>query len=214
MMFHMTSKVFQDIFLTNEKDQDILDAQYVLVSSRIRRRNANVENIISAYSMLFPSPNVCSALDDETLKEEYYDQLAGAKTFIATLIKGSIEEGYNIIFICTKKEGKIKFLDYLANYIYMEFGYPVYEYKKYASGALPLRKYDKEKVIKKCNKLLKRAKEENYKNQLQTVNGRKQISKSIKKMKKKELIKELDKKGLYVEGMDKTEMIEMLRTFL
>ena len=48
MMFHMTSKVFQDIFLTNEKDQDILDAQYVLVSSRIRRRNANVENIISA----------------------------------------------------------------------------------------------------------------------------------------------------------------------
>ena len=33
-------------------------------------------------------------------------------------------------------------------------------------------------------------------------------------MKKKELIKELDKKGLYVEGMDKTEMIEMLRTFL
>ena len=127
---------------------------------------------------------------------------------------GFIEEGYNIIFICTKKEGKIKFLDYLANYIYMEFGYPVYEYKKYASGALPLRKYDKEKVIKKCNKLLKRAKEENYKKQLQTVNGRKQISKSIKKMKKKELIKELDKKGLYVEGMDKTEMIEMLRTFL
>lgn len=214
MMFYMTSKVFQDDFLTNEDDQDILDAQYVLVSSRIRRRNADVENIISAYSMLFPAANVCAAMTTREFKDAYYEQLSGTLPFIATLIKGSIDENYNIIFLCTKKEGKIKFLEYLSNFIYIEFGYPVYEYKKYATGALPLRKYSKKDVMKKCDKILDEAKKENYKKQVQTSNGRKQIMKKYKKMSKDDLIKELKKRDLYLEGMDKSEMLDMLETFL
>lgn len=213
-MFHMTSKVFQDNFLTNENDQDILDAQYVLVSSRIRRRDTKSENIISAYTMLFPAPNVCATLTTRDFKDAYYEQLSGVLPFLATLIKGSIEEGYNIIFICTKKEGKIKFLDYLSDFVYIEFEYPIYEYKKYASGALPLRKYNKKDVLKKCNKILNNAKKENYKKELTTEKGRERIMKQYKKMSKKELKEELEKRDLYMEGMDKSDMLDMLETFL
>ena len=112
MMFWMNSKVFQDVFLVNENDQDILNAQYVLVSTRIRKRESR-KNIISANAILFPDADVCCTLTDEDFRERYFNQCHKNKPFIATLIKGSIEENYNIIFMCTKKESKMKYLKYL-----------------------------------------------------------------------------------------------------
>lgn len=213
MMFHMNSKVFQDNFLTNEKDQDILNAQYVLVSNRIRKRKEH-DNIISAYSILFPNASTCSAITDDEFEERYYEQLNNSLAFISTLIKGSIEEKYNIIFLCTKKESKLKYLDLFSDFVYLEFGYPVYEYKKYASGASPLRKYDKDKVIKKCNKILNEVKKNSYNNDVKTEKGRERIMKNYKSMKKKDLMKELKKRDLYIEDMSKSEMLDMLEVFL
>ena len=113
MMVWLTSKVFQNVFLKEEKDSDILKAQYVIVSTRIRKREEQ-DNIISAQSILYPNASVCSALTDDDLRERYLNQLMGCKPFLATLIKGSIEEKYNIVFICTHKERKLKYLQYLS----------------------------------------------------------------------------------------------------
>ena len=212
-MVWLTSKVFQKNFLQNEKDSDILDAQYVIVSTRIRKREEQ-DNIISAQSILYPNATVCSALTDEDLRERYLNQLMGCKPFIATLIKGSIEEKYNIVFICSHKERKLKYLEYLADFIYMEFGYPLYEYKLYSDGAIRLIKYKKDKVLKKCNKILDKAKNDHYMKEIKTKEGRKRVVKDFKKMKKSELISILDKKNLYVDGMSKGEMVEMLELFL
>ena len=113
MMFYMNSKTFQNYFLTNETDKNILKAQYVLVSTRIRKRNS-LDNIVNAY-VLFPDARVCSAVSNEELRERYFKQLDDNETLLASLVLGSIEEKYNIIFMCTKLEDKINFLKYLKS---------------------------------------------------------------------------------------------------
>ena len=211
-MFYMDSKTFRDLFLNHEKDKDILDAQYVLVSTRIRQRD-HQENVIKA-TPLIPDSRVCSSTTDEDFKERYYEQLEGEKTLLATLILGSIEEGYNIIFLCSKSEGKMKHLKYISNYAYLEFGYPIYNYKLYASGASELIEYNKDKVIKKCRKLIKIAKNNQYEKNLGSEQGRKRIIKELKKRKKSDLKKELKKRNLYSEGMSRKDMIETMEDFL
>ena len=213
MLFWMTSKVFRDVFLMNEDDRDILKAQYITVSTRIFRKQ-HAENIINGKNMLYPDPNVCMALDDEEFRDRYMNQLANVRPFLSTLIKGSIEEGYNIIFICTKAENKLHYLKYLAEFIYMDFNYPCYEYSNYASGASKLIKYDKKKVLKICNKNLNKAKEKHREKQMTTDEGRKEIMKDYKKMKKKELEKILKGRNLYSEDMDKSDMLEMIEIFM
>ena len=213
MMVWLTSKVFQNVFLKEEKDSDILKAQYVIVSTRIRKREEQ-DNIISAQSILYPNASVCSALTDDDLRERYLNQLMGCKPFLATLIKGSIEEKYNIVFICTHKERKLKYLQYLSEFIYIEFGFPLYEYKSYADGSIRLIKYNKDKVLKKCNKILEKAKNDHYMKEIKTKEGRKRVVKDFKKMKKSELIDILEKKNLYIDGMSKSEMVEMIELFL
>lgn len=209
----MTSKVFRDIFLMNENDRDILKAQYVTVSSRIVYKERR-KNIINGRNLLFPDPNVCMGIDDEEIRERYMNQLANVRPFLSTIIKGSIEEKYNIIFICTKSENKLHYLQYLSEFIYMDFGYPCYEYSKYASGASQLIKYKKDKVLKICNANLEKAKKKHQESQMTTDEGRKEIMKDYKKMKKKELRKILEARNLYSENMDKKDMLEMIELFM
>lgn len=214
MMVYMTSKVFQDIFLVNESDQDILEAQYVLVSSRIRRKDASKTNIISAMNTLYPNAHVYSALTDKDFRERYIEQLVENETLLSALIKGSIDEKYNIIFLCTKNEGKMKYLKYLSEFIYMEFGYPVYEYSQFASGACHILKYDKEDVLKHCNRILKEAEKNDFENKMQSEHGREAIIRAYKKMKKCKLVKILKKRDLYEDNMSKKDMIDTLTLFM
>ena len=213
MLVWMTSKDFQNIFLKNEKDKDILNAQYVISSLRIRKRKEH-DNIISAQSILFPGANVCSALTDEDMRERYLNQLVSAKPFLAALIKGSIEEKYNIVFLCTKNEGKMKYLKYLSEFVYLEFGYPIYEYKKFANGSAVILDYNEKKVLKICNTILKKAKDNQFKKDITTKEGRKRIAKDFKKMSKSELKKNLKSRNLYTKGMSKSDMIDTMRVFM
>lgn len=213
MIFWMTSKTFRDDFLVNEKDQDILDVQYILVSTRIGTSSLE-ENIISVKNILFPDARVCSATDDDIFKERYYEQIEKNETFIATLIKGSIEEGYNIVFLCSKAEKKMKYLEILSDFIFIKFGYPCYEYKKYSEGISPILKYNKDKVLSKCDKLIDRAKEEKLKNNLKSKKGIKKILKSYKKLSKNELKKILKDNSIYIKGMNKKEMIDNIKVFI
>lgn len=214
MMFWMTSKVFQNVFLDNETDNNILKAQYVIVSTRIRKSDASFKNILSVYNILYPDTQVLIRVTDEDVRNAYFEQLEEHKTFLASLIKGAIEENYNIIFMCTKSENKLHYLQYLSEFIFMEFGYPVYEYKSYATGAISLIKYNKNKVLKKCNKLIRKSKEVQYQKDIKTEKGRERIKNDFSKLSKKEMIKNLKERDLYVDGMSKKEMLETFELFL
>ena len=153
MLYYMDSKVFFKVFLNNESDKDILDCQYVLISYRIRAGNSR-KNVI-AYNGLFPGTDVlCYSENEEEFREMYYKQIKILKSSLAILIKGSIEEKYNIIFMCSHKESKMGYLDVLADYIYEKFGYPVYNYLDYVNCKCELVDFDKKKVLKKCNKYI------------------------------------------------------------
>lgn len=215
MIFWMHSKIFRDVFLNHEDDNDILEAQYVIASSRIVRKDTSLDNIIVGRNYFFPDSDVCMAVEDDTFRERYFNQLMKTEAFLATIIKGSIEEGYNIIFINTKSEEKnMHYLQYLSEFIYLHFHYPCYNYDTYASGACRLLKYNKDKVIKKCDEILEKAQEKDLQRKLSDPTKRKEVMKDYKLLKKKELKEILKSRDLYSKGMDKAEMLEMLELFM
>ena len=208
MMFYMNSKTFRDDFLKNETDKNILKAQYVLVSSRIRKREHH-DNIVVA-QILFPDSRVCSAVVEEDYRERYFAQLDDNEAFIASLVLGSIDENYNIIFLCSKIEDKLKYLKLLSEYIYLNFNYPVYEYGLYWSGASRLIKYNKKKIIKHCKSILKEVK----KNKEEEIKGYSdRYRQTLQNMSKKELKKKCIKMDVYEDDMTKKEMIETIIDF-
>ena len=215
MIFTMSSKIFQDIFLNNETDDDILNTQYVIVSSRIRKKGSkNRKNIIIANALLYPNSDVYAETLEGRMIDRYQDQLEDALPLFASLIKGSIEEGFNIVFLCTKKEYKhMPYLDWLAYYVYDKIGYPIYEYLSFVAGCKML-KYDKKKVIKKCNKILKEASDKKYLKNMMTPQGREIIRKEIDQMDKKELKKRVKKMGFDPKFLTKEQMRDILKEYM
>ena len=164
MMLYMDSKVFKNEFLVNEKDNDILKYQYVIISNRIHKRRSSMRNIIS-YTLLYPSGSVMGQVDVRDMEDAYYEQLDECITSIAILVNGCIEEDMDIIFICTHQEMKweLKYLQLLAEYIYERLGYPVYDYTLYANNAHRRLKYNKKSVKKKCKKIIEEDKKRKHK---------------------------------------------------
>lgn len=157
MLYYMSSKVFNKLFLNHESDKDILNCQYVLVSYRIRAGGGR--NNVVAYNGFYPVSEVLMMdKDSDRCKKAYYEQLDGLKNIIAILIKGSIEKKFNIIFMCSAKEYKMGYMQLIAEYIYDKFGYPVYNYSDYVNCKCELIDFDKDKILKKCNKLIKKDK--------------------------------------------------------
>lgn len=206
--------MFFEEFLNNESDRDILKAQYVCVSTHIRRRDTNVENVICVNKDLYPGYRVLDKGAFEDMRDAYHEQLnEEALVMLAELIRGSIENNMNIIFLCTKKEWKLKYLKWLAEFILMEFDYPVYNYRKYIQGC-PLIEYDKEKVLKKVRSISEDAHKKLFEEQRKTKQGRKFIVQEYKSMSKKELKKICKEQDLYYEDMSKQEMLDILEAFL
>ena len=214
MMFWMNSKTFQDDFLSHERDKDILNAQYVLVSTRIRKGDGKYKNIIAASTTLYPNNSALMKLTEDDIRSEYFEQLDENRGLLATLILGSIEKKYNIIFLCTKNESKLKYLKYLSEYVFMEFDYLIYDYKKYSYNKIGIIEIDKNKIIQKCNKILKQLKKERSKELESTKSGRMKLAQEFKSLSKKEMKKELMKRDLYIDDMSKKEMVEMFELFI
>lgn len=219
-MYILNSRTFFETFL-KEKPDKILKAQYVIVSSRIRK-SKKYDNIISGSNILYPDQNILSHTyksskmsdlcdDDDEFKNSYINQLKESRAFLATLIKGSIEEQYKIIFICSRNEWKnFKYLQILAEFIWDEFGYPVYDYKKIKNRSQTIIAFNTEEVIRHCNKVLKKASDKKIKEMSSTVDGR---IKMVKQMSKDEMKEKLKAMHLYTGNMSKSEMIEMLELF-
>ncbi|MBR6908113.1 hypothetical protein IKN40_06650 [bacterium] len=188
-----------DLFLNNETDNSILEAQYVIVSNRIRREDVTYENIISA-NVLFPDPSTMCALNEDDFRHNYCDQLSDHLTLLAVIISDAILHNHNIIFICTHKESKLsKFIYILAEFIYGEFGYPVYDYKKLAKGKIDFVDYNESKVYKKCKSIIDDAK---YTEMITNIKS----DKKLKNKEKKHLKSLLKREGLYKKGMSTYEM--------
>ena len=210
MMFYMNSKTFQKDFLSYESYENILNAQYVICSTRIRC-NSTHDNVISARTALFPDAEVASALTDDILKERYFVQLDDNIILIASLIKYSLS-GENIIFMCTPTEDKIKYLQYLSEFVMDVFGYPIYNYKEYSRYMIGDVKFDKEKVKAKVKEVLQSGEDKAFIRELKKMiecNDEKQMNKMIKVMDKNDLKKYLKKEGLYRPGLTKEQMKDL-----
>ncbi len=206
MMFVMTSKDL-DLFFNNETDDAILNAQYVIVSNRIRRARIEYENIMTA-SVLFPDPSVMVAFSDDEFKSAYIEQLNQNISLIAVLVTEAIIHKYNIIFLCTRNEAKLsKFIYILADFIYDEFEYPVYKYRDLASGKIELVDIDEARAYKKAKAYIKDAK---AKSVISNVKNESKLKNSEKKMLKK-LLKD---RGLYKKGMTISEMKNIVDIFI
>ena len=90
----------------------------------------------------------------------------------------------------------------------------LYNYKIYQSGKYELIKYNKEKVLKKCNKVLKEAKR-NYIERILNENTADSHYKKkyLKRADKSDLKRYLKEHHLYRKDMNKKEMIETIILF-
>ena len=137
----------------------------------------------------------------------YKEFIRDSNPLLATLVKYSIEDDVNIVFLCSEKEKKYQYLKLISAYMLDEFGYPMYNYKKMISGKVKKQKYDEAYVLSRCGKILKKAKKHKKERMLSTESGRKEY---FGKMSKKEMKKKLEKLGLYDKKLTTSEMRELL----
>lgn len=215
MMFIMCADDLENVFLKNESDTVILESQFVIVSTRIKKRTNSNENIVVGTKSLFPGVDFYGVDPrSKDAKLAYYKQLDASRPFLAALVKGSIKKKYNIFFICSDKEWEFqRYLKYLKKYIIRTFAYPVYEYVKYVNGCA-LYDYDEEYTLKICKNILKAVKREAYLASRRTEIGRQRLMKNYKKKTSKSLTKQVKKIGLYHEGMRRDEMLDVIESFL
>ena len=206
MLFYMNGKTFLQTYLDREEDWRILDAFYVIMSDSIRVSDKTKYNtIMYAPRYFYPRSEVLFASEWEEYKAAYKYQLKDAKSFLATLIHGSLTKGYNIIFLYSEKERKEKYPKVLAQYIMEEFKYPIYDYLKYIKGKCKICKYDPDEVfgiVKPMVDLLEKLERENPEYKIA-------VREKIKKWSKKKLKKKLEEFGYYVEKESKQEMLAL-----
>lgn len=211
----MNGKTFLTTYI-KEDPKKVLKTQFVIVSSTIRKLGKKCwdKQIINANNSLYPLQSLIMEYDDykhdKNYEANYYDQLDSAKPLLATLIKYVIDDNYTIVFLCGKKESKYNYLNLIKKYVWDEFGFHIYDYKKFKEGNEHVVQIDTYEVAHRCDKVLKKAAKCKREKMLSTEHGRKQYYSS---MSKDELKKELKKRDLYYSGMSKDEMIDMLETF-
>ena len=209
-MYFMSGKTFLETYI-EEDPKKVLSTQFVIVSSSIRKKGKYKKQILNANNnFLVPQDLLVDYSDykhDQNYKDAYFEICNESKALLATLIKYTLEENMTIVFLCGQREKKYRALNMLQEYMEMKFGFHMYDYKKYKNGKEKPRVIDESYVLKKCNKIISKAEKDAKTKQLKTKEGR-------SKMSKKDLKKELKKRGLYLKDMSKSEMLDMLDAFL
>ena len=214
MVYYMNSKTFFEIYLQEERYKTIKNAQYICVSTNIRKRN-DAKNIITVSNAIYPRASVFNKGTEEEMRTAYLKQLDGDdKSFIASVINEAITKDLDVVFLCTEKEWKLDYLKWLSEYVYMAFEFPIYDYKKYKRGYVKTRLYEKEKVLKKTKKIVKRSEKEIFEEWMKNERGRKRILQEFKNKSKKEIIKFLKKNYVYYPGKTKREMLDDIEFFI
>ena len=198
-----------------EKPELVLGTQYVLVSQGIsygKKYDKQIIRLGSAYPTLDAILDIDDYTSDE-YKKEYFAHIEDKNVIytLATLVKYSIEDGVPIVLLCTPKEYKYRHLHLLADYIMEKFEYPVYDYKALKKGTESIVEINEKRCLAKVNKVLKKGEKIKKEKALSNDKSRERY---LKSMSKKELKEELKKRGLYIDGMDRSDMVDMLDAFL
>lgn len=205
MIYFMDTKTLTKKFLKNEGPETVLEAQYCIVSSRIRKTR-NMDNIAIVSSLLYPSKyDVLYLENDDEIIAKYYSQLQDLRPmlFFSNIVKAFIKQGYDIVFLCTPNEYKIGYMSIMADHISKEFCIPVVEYKTGRIYDYPL---NESKTLRICKEI----KKNRQKQMMQTIEGRKSL---VKNMSKKEKINLLKSMNLYYKGMDKEDIKETIELY-
>lgn len=222
MIYFMDGKTFIKDFVRKHSSL-AKKAKYVIVSSTIRKIGKYEDSVINMNNALFPSNELIMDYADYKHNEEYADkymeQLEDSKAFFATLIMYDIKlnkdkNKHNVIFLCGNKERKYFYFNLIQKYVEDEFGYHIVDYRKFIKKKkdykFPKLRRTKD-ILATCKKIRKKKKAEQQSKLIQSENGRMKL---LKEMTKKKLRKELKKRDLYINGMSKGDMIDMLKTIL
>lgn len=216
----MDAKEFQNYFLTNESDDDILNAHYAIVSNRIMvRERSEFRNVANLREPLFPSAYVLGQYRKMDIYTAYKEMVDENIVLVANLIKLSIAKGMHIIFLCTPNEMKIGYLEMLEKYINERFHYPCYRYQEYMLDMYEDMEYDEVKVLQKCKKIVKESRQKGLKKLLEYSSAyddrsEKELKHILKSQYKTEDLKKIVKKfGMYTNNMTKRDMIDVIVDF-
>lgn len=212
----MDSKTFLNSFIENESDKTILDASYLLASNRIRYGSRYKKQ---CQVLFVPSDITIMKLNDENDVDprsnseyvmHYYKQLQSMKLLIALMIKTTLEEDLLTIILTTKLEAKTyNHLNLLRKWVRDEFDYTIEEYRNHLP--LPLSSKEENDIIQLCNSIIKKEKKKKKTKLMKTTKGQREYFSSLGKKNLKKLLK---KEGVYLPGMDESEMIDVAMTFL
>ena len=211
-MYFMSGKTFLTQYINEDLDK-VWKTQFVIVSSTIKKsgKYEKKKRMINANNLLFPKEDLIVDYKDyrhnDAYKARYYDQLDANKPFFATLIKCVIDKRTTVVFLCGEREKKYGYFEIMQDYLEDEFNFHIYNYKKYKEGKEKVFRINSSLVLKKCDKILKKAKK--YKSE-QAMSSDYTRMHYIKSLSKKELKKELKKRSLYSDGMTRSEMEDIL----
>jgi hypothetical protein len=213
----MNSKVFFDVYLQREKYKTMMKSDYIIASDRIRRSSTKWANTIIVKKDFVPSAHCYSMGTEEEMRQVYFDELstnATALSFLVLMIKESIENDTNFILLTSKIESKIHYLDWLAEFVYEKFGYPIIDYNLFVKKGYVL-KYNKADVLKRVKRLAKLVEKRSEEAIIRSNSsgGKAALKERYRQMSKKELIKRLKSMDLYYDNMSKSEMIDTLEAF-
>ena len=136
MIILMDSHNFFKDFIIKEDKSTVLNASYVIASSRIRLGNRYMDQVESIYENVFPDVDVLDAYDDgwDAYKEAYFNMLRAPKNKIVLAViatKDYISDMHTIgtVVLITHKENKhFKILELLKEFMWEELDTEVFIY--------------------------------------------------------------------------------------
>lgn len=181
---------------------------YLIMSSRIRTtiERDNVLNISTLFMNAGMLKGVGFATESDSIlaKEEFKNFLLKSPkglSIICAMIECSLLENEDTVILCTPDELKCEYLPLFAEVVSEVFTYPILRYPM-------VLKPDMEECIKRLL-YYKKSLKEFMLNNASDLDREKMLT----DMKKKDLKKELKKRGLYSPTMEKEDMIEILNAF-
>ena len=135
---------------------------------------------------------------------------------MANLVNNAVKNNVTFIFLCSKSEWKVgsgrrNYMQIIADYVYEEFGYPMWDYKKYKLGKEKPVSYNKDEVIHRCKKIIKDDRINYLNKKMKTRKGRQELLKELSDKEMKQLLKSVD---LYTKGMGRKEMKHLLKDYV
>lgn len=204
MICFMSTKTFLNQFTSDFNSKEILECNYIPVSTRIRFN----DEIQVMKCPLYSEKAIFALTGEKTDEEMIYRELfkdPKKLVFLTDMMTYAIIEERNIILLCSVNEMKTGYLEILCKVISEIFEYPIIDYKKHRKE-LDSFSYNPTVVAKK----IKKVKNTITKLLYQSKDNR---NKALKYMDKKDMKKELKKLNMYTKNMSKSEMVDLLKFY-